>query len=143
MPRHLTLLVSGLLLIGVVGFILTRPTKKIVRINRQVIVAEQAQTPTDRAKGLGGRDAQLSDHQGMLFEFDRASVLCFWMKDMRFDIDMIWINPNKQVTHIESDVSPSTFPENFCPTTAAKYVLEVRAGLSNQLGLKVGDTLRF
>jgi uncharacterized membrane protein (UPF0127 family) len=65
------------------------------------------------------------------------------MKDMKFPIDMIWLDENKEVIHIEKDVKPETFPESFGPNKNAKYIIEIKANRVDQIGLSVGDILEF
>jgi len=99
--------------------------------------------PESRRLGLSGRD-EIGDHEGMLFVFDEPSAQnCFWMKDMRFSIDMVWLDSAKRVLNSISDVSPDTYPDSFCPVSEAKYGLEVGSGRAQELGLSDGETVRF
>jgi uncharacterized protein len=93
-----------------------------------------------RVKGLSGRE-NLRENQAMLFVFDAEDQLCFWMKDMRFSIDMVWLDANKRVIHIEQDVSPKTYPTSFCGSQPAQYVVETKANATR--GLRVGDRADF
>lgn len=64
------------------------------------------------------------------------------MKDMRFSLDIIWLNEAGIITKIEKQVSPETYPADFCsPNT--KYVIELNAGTAEQARLKVGQTLQL
>ena len=99
------------------------------------IAIEIVNDDASRILGLSGR-AELSDDQGMLFEFDDSSTKhCFWMKDMKFSIDIVWLDQNKNVVEIKDDVSPDTYPNSFCPDKPAKYVLEVASGRAEELGI--------
>ena len=102
---------------------------------------ERADTNEQRMKGLSDRDS-LGDKSGMLFTFETSEEQCFWMKDMKFNIDMIWLNEAKEIIKVEKNVSPSTYPESFC-AEQTKYVLEFNSGVSDQDGLKVGSTVQF
>lgn len=95
-------------------------------------------TEASREKGLSGRDG-LSPNNGMLFVFAEPGFDCFWMKDMKFDIDMLWFDQYQSLVHIQENATTSTFPSSFCPQTAARYVLEVPVGTVKQLGLRLGD----
>jgi uncharacterized membrane protein (UPF0127 family) len=108
----------------------------------QTFTLEVADTPAERMQGLSNRP-KLADGTGMLFVFDRPSVQCFWMKDMRFNLDIIWVDADKKVVYIEPNVSPSTYPHSFCPNVPAQYVVEVNAGVAQQLRLEAGDTISF
>ena len=108
-----------------------------------IITIEFARSAADRQKGLSGRE-ELSASDGMLFVFEESGMRnCFWMKDMNFAIDMIWMDDNKKVLNVQSHVAPETYPESFCPEGDAKYGLEVKAGQAEKLGIKNGETLRF
>src|SRR3990167_28355 len=64
-----------------------------LEIAGKTIKIEVAQTPEQLAKGLGGRVSFPKD-QGMLFLFGRKDFYSFWMKNMRFSLDFIWIDQN-------------------------------------------------
>lgn len=110
-------------------------------VGDRVIGIEVVSTSAARERGLSGRDGLL-ESRGMLFEFDTPGMYCFWMKDMRFPIDMIWLDGQKRVIKIQKNVEPETYPSNFCPQVPAQYVLEVAAGIADKAGLKEGDQVR-
>jgi uncharacterized protein len=142
------LLAIGFLLIG--GYLLfsgirnlTDNKSPLVMPNRQRLKAEIADDQNERQQGLSGRD-KLADDGAMLFKFEQASDgICFWMKDMKFPIDMIWLDTNKKVVTVRSNVAPETYPNSFCPDSPAKYVIEIPAGKSEEYGLKAGAEVRF
>ena len=108
-------------------------------IGGQSFLKEVVDNDNTRAKGLSGRDA-IASHAAMVFVFDAPDMRCFWMKDMKFPIDIVWVNADKVVVAIEPSVSPSSYPTNFCHADA-QYVVEVKAGTARDLGLKPGDAL--
>ena len=123
------------------GFLLFRGVSGLLDDTHQVVAprgrinAEFVETPELREMGLSGREG-LGRNNGMLFVFDNETVnRCFWMKDMKFSIDMIWLDSDKKVVHIQENVSPDTYPESYCPDAPAQYVLEVEAGRAEQLGI--------
>ncbi|QQS20093.1 DUF192 domain-containing protein [Candidatus Saccharibacteria bacterium] len=103
---------------------------------------EKAVSPALREKGLGDRK-NLAKGKGMLFVFETPEKVCFWMKDMKFSIDIIWLDAQKRVTHIEQAVSPSTYPQSYCPDQPAKYVIELNTGEAARSGIHTGQTLSF
>jgi uncharacterized membrane protein (UPF0127 family) len=103
---------------------------------------EVAATESSRELGLSGRDSIAADY-AMLFVFDFPDYHGFWMKDMKFAIDMIWLDADKKIIYMKKDVKPETYPEGYRPDKKDSYVVEVAAGTSDQLGLKVGDTVMF
>jgi len=108
---------------------------------------EVAETPTQRALGLGGRDG-LAEGTGMLFDLGSTRVPTFSMRGMRFGLDFVWIDERKRVTAVTSDVPPQpgvrdSELESYSPETPVRYVLEVAAGTAERLGIDAGDQLAF
>jgi uncharacterized membrane protein (UPF0127 family) len=101
-----------------------------------------ADSSAEQEKGLGGRRS-LPQDQGMLFAFTGEDVRCFWMKDTHIPLDMIWLNSQKRILHIEPSVQPNTYPRNFCPKAPARYVIELNAGEAARAHLTAGETLTF
>lgn len=102
---------------------------------------ERADSSSERAQGLSGRTG-LKPKTGMLFVFDRPDKQCFWMKDMQFPIDMIWADSNKKIIKIEKNVSPTTYPEQYCADNT-QYVVELANNETDVLQLAVGTQLSF
>lgn len=92
----------------------------------------------ERQSGLSGYTV-LNEDEGMLFVFEKPDYYQIWMKDMLFPIDIIWLDGNFNIVTIKKDVSPTSYPNSFGPTSPSKYVLEINAGLSDKHGFQVGD----
>lgn len=110
-----------------------------IKIGETVFSVEIADNFSSRARGLSGRDG-LGSHEGMLFVFPVAMPQGFWMKEMKFPIDIIWIKDNK-VAGIVIGAEPEAGPDYTIyrsPENVDK-VLEIGAGLSVQFGIKIGD----
>ena len=106
------------------------------------IPIEIAESNEERAQGLSGR-AALPSGQGLLFIFDLPGSYGFWMKDMQFPIDIVWINENWEVIGLERRVTPETYPTTFYPPSPVKYVLELNSGDATRLGIDIGSKLFF
>ncbi|OGI58355.1 hypothetical protein A3C60_00625 [Candidatus Nomurabacteria bacterium RIFCSPHIGHO2_02_FULL_37_45] len=115
---------------------------KAIQIMGQNIRVNLATTDAAREQGLSGRE-NLKEDEGMLFVFDYPDKYSFWMKDMNFPIDMIWIGENKEIIYIKKNARPESFPESYGPTADSKYVLEIVSGLSSKNNLKEGDKVEF
>lgn len=116
-----------------------------VKIGETVIPVEIARTKEQIDKGLSHRSS-LGASEGMLFIFDHNAHFKFWMKGMRFPIDMIWIGEDRAIVHITANVPlPTIFrrPVFYSPPVAARYVLEVNADFARTHGVKVGDRAEF
>lgn len=99
-----------------------------------------ANTEASRRQGLSGR-AELNQMHGMLFVFDQPTNGCVWMKEMKFNIDILWFDESMKLVTIKRDATPDSYPENFCSPSSAKYVLEIVAGSVDRLGLNPGDLM--
>lgn len=129
-------------LVLVCGFLFLTPRKTKLSFNDKTFMVEVVKDKNSRAKGLSGRE-KLPPYHGMLFVFEEPAKYCFWMKDTKFSLDIIWLDESKTVVDIEKYVSPETYPASFCPETPALYGLEVSAGIVEQTGLEIGTQLRF
>ncbi len=115
---------------------------KVIRAGDKQFRLQVADTQEEREQGLGGRK-YLANNAGMLFEFQKANIACFWMKGMDFPLDMVWLNSQKKVIQTATNVSPATYPRQFCPPTPSLYVIELNAGAVSTSGIHVGQTLSF
>lgn len=110
----------------------------IVTIDGQTIYTDLAQDPAQQELGLGNR-ASLGAHQGMLFIFPTNEIHEFWMKDMSFSIDMVWMSADGTIIYIQPNVAPSTYPDAFGPNQDSRYVLELPANFAADHGINIGD----
>ncbi len=106
------------------------------------LVAEVVNTKSSRMLGLSGRSKML-DGEGMLFIFETPGKYGFWMKDMTFPLDILWINQNGVVVAIERALTPETYPKTYINGADATYVLEVNAGQSEKHGLYLGSKVKI
>lgn len=121
-------------------FVSSRPAQEPqVRIGESVIRVELATSSAARALGLGGREG-LAPDTGMLFVFPRDGMPAFWMKDMRFSIDMLWLDAAGKIVTIREGISPATYPASFAPTGLSRYVLELPAGYAAAHSFSVGQS---
>ncbi len=115
---------------------------KSINIAGQNIKVELSISRDQQILGLSGRE-KLPDGTGMLFVFPKSEKHLFWMKDMKFDLDMIWIDEKLNVVYIKENARPELYPESYGPDSDAKYILEVNAGFAEKYNLKVGDRVDF
>ena len=134
----------GILTIGLIFFYSRYPLTPKLSINGHTFTYEIAITPAQLSKGLGGHTPLAADH-GMLFVFDRKEQFQFWMKDMTFPLDMIWIDDTKVVDISKNVPVPVTGQQLpiFSPKAPVNRVFEVNAGTADKLGLKEGDTVEY
>lgn len=105
---------------------------------------EIAATEETRREGLMYRK-YLAPDQGMLFVFDQLGEYAFWMKNTRLSLDMIWLDEDRRVVHMEQNVpvcvsDPCTV---YSPLISAQYVLELPAGTVVRQKITLGDVLQM
>ena len=110
------------------------------------ILAELADTTEKRARGLMFRESLAKD-RGMLFTFPEPQHWTFWMKNTRIPLDIIWMDRNKKIVHVERNVPTCSRTDDGCPqyqpNEEASYVLELVAGMADALKLRRGVKLQF
>lgn len=119
--------------------------KQSVVIKGTTFSVEVAKTSKEQEIGLSERKS-LSSDKGMLFVFEKPGIYSFWMKNMKFPIDILFINKNKIVTIFENAKPPISQSENlqiYSPTQEASHVLEINAGLSKKHNIQIGDDVKI
>ena len=125
------------------------PDEASIRIGGDVTYAvEVADEAEERRQGLSGREA-MAQTAGMLFVFEVEQPLTFWMKDMHFPLDIIWIDGQCRLIDVAADVPtppPNSgndeIPRVHSPSVA-RYVLELNAGEWARAGLSPGERVEF
>lgn len=114
-----------------------------IELRGQRVTVEIADTPVAQEKGLGGRDA-LAWHHGMYFEYERPGFYAFWMKGMRFSIDIVWLRQGR-IVDIDRNVpfEEGTNGPTMRPPELVDAVLEVPAGYAAAQGWQIGDRMRL
>ncbi len=125
------------------------------RIGGQWFTLETALTPEEQAKGMGGR-TEIADDGGMIFVFDRDEERSFWMKDCLIEMDILFVDRTGRVvsTHTmkpvplrQPDESEFQYEDRLRRTASypsrglARYVIELRAGKVQELGVEPGQKL--
>jgi hypothetical protein len=120
--------------------------KAVLQVKTTKIQLSVADTEAKREIGLSGRSS-LSDTQGMLFIFDSPTVPLFWMKGMKFPIDIIFLKDKKIVTIYKNAPAPKStteIPTTFYqPASPIDSVIELKAGASDTFNLREGDALKL
>lgn len=131
------------------GLLLSRPkiesTGKFaqVEIRGRVFQAEIADTIATRSRGLSGRE-KLTDDQAMFFVFPFAGPQSFWMRGMKFPLDILWISGDKIIGIEKNAPVPSGLEMAiYSPDELVDKVLEINAGLSDRFGFQVGDMIKL
>jgi len=109
-----------------------------ITLGKTPVQVEVADTDASRTQGLSDRTSLGSDN-GMLFVFDTPQIPGFWMKDMNFSLDMVWIGVDNSIIKIDKNVAPDTYPAIFYPPSEVNNVIELPAGFSDAHSLQVGE----
>jgi len=138
------LLVVGLL--GVIGWVAVKQLRykgmKRLRVGKEEVWVEVRDTDEERQLGLSGREG-LKEDEGMLFVFEKAGRHGFWMKEMRFDLDFVFIKDNQVVELMVEVKAPrlDEAPRSIRPTQEVEMVLEVNSGWVDDNSIKLDDVV--
>ena len=97
------------------------------------------------SKGLSVKN-QLRENESMLFVFEEPSRHAFWMKDMKFPIDIIWLDSNGKIVHMEENLMPCPLVlicPSHSPNADSQYVLETTAGFTQRNNISLGTNIKF
>lgn len=117
----------------------------VITVNGLELAADIAETNDQRTLGLAVKDT-LNENEAMLFVFSTERAHSFWMKNMKFPIDIIWLDADKEVVHIENSLVPC-LPDSSCqtyePNADSLYVLETVAGFAQKYNVTEGTLVGF
>lgn len=146
-PRFVSLVLAVAFVVALVGlFIWNRVYPHAqVYLGTETFEARVADTNFRRTRGLSGTSS-LGRNEAMVFTFPNLAPHGFWMKDMNYPIDIIWLSNGKVV-----DIAPRVPPgigiadallPSYIPRLPADTVVEVNAGTVDRLGVKIGDAVQ-
>ena len=99
-----------------------------------------ADTTLELEQGLSGT-VSLPPNAGKLFVFNTPGKYGFWMKDMKYSLDILWLDSSFRILSITDNISPESYPTVFYPPKSVQYVLEVNAGFSTEHNLSENQLL--
>ncbi len=119
--------------------------KADIVINNYHLQTDIAGTSQQQQTGLAIK-SQLNENQAMLFPFADESYQAFWMKDMKFPIDIMWVDKNNTIVYVQPHLPPCATVLNcpiYQPDVKVIYVLEVVSGFAQQHHVVVGQTKMY
>lgn len=151
------LIFYAILVVVIVVFALSRGTSLLnfsfgggnnsqsVTVGKKTYAVTVAKSDTERQNGLSKKES-LKAGTGLLFVFPTKDRYGFWMNEMKFPIDIIFINDNKVVDLVENALPPATGQTAaslpvYKPSTAVNYVLEINAKEITKNKIKKGDSV--
>ena len=113
-------------------------TLRLGKGSRTTFQVEVVISPAAIVQGLSGRPS-LQEGAGMLFVFPTVSRQSMWMIEMKFPLDIVWLDENLTVVHITYNTPPCPNAQN-CPSYSSvrrvKYAIEMTAGAAEAYGFK-------
>jgi uncharacterized membrane protein (UPF0127 family) len=103
-------------------------------LNGHSVQIEIFDTPELRTRGLSGR-SHLQPDTGALFTYEKPDFHGIWMKEMRFAIDVLWLDSTGKIIHMVDDMQPESYPQ----AEPARYILELPASAIGSYELTLGD----
>jgi len=141
--------IAVILLLGVFGFLAlpknNKKDEKRVCFRNYCFKVELARTDAEQRRGLMFRKT-LGKDQGMLFIFEKEGIYPFWMKNTFLPLDIIWIDKDFRVVYLSQNTAPceERLPcLSINPQRKAQYVLEIKGGMVERMGLGVGQKMAF
>jgi uncharacterized membrane protein (UPF0127 family) len=101
---------------------------------------EVAATPEQQERGLMFRKSIAGD-RGMIFPYEPAQEVAFWMKNTLIPLDIIFIRSDGTIARITNAEAMDLTPLPSGEPVAG--VLEIRAGRAGELGIKEGDIVSW
>ncbi len=127
----------------IISLLLGKDKNTQISINDQTFEVSVAKSPSEKQIGLS-ETRVLGVNQGMLFVFDKPDFYSFWMRNMKFPIDIIYINGNKVISVIPNAPPPQESNDNlqiYRPESESDKVLEINAGLAEKYNIKEGSEI--
>jgi uncharacterized protein len=151
--KRLTLIISVILIFAILIFLLIVKNlifkgvkTTILTINTHKIDITIADTEASRTQGLSNVKT-LPINSGMLFIFPKPGIYPFWMKEMYFPLDFVWILDHKVIDITRNVPAPVKYEDLDLPLYQSvgpvDKVLEINAGSNDKFGIKIGDTISF
>jgi hypothetical protein len=113
-----------------------------VEVGSVTVEVSIADDDSERGQGLSGVSL-LPEFSGKLFVFDEPSTPAFWMKDMLFAIDILWIDEGGTIVDITKSFTPESYPTSVAPALPVRFVLEVNAGFADRHGVVIGQSVNI
>lgn len=145
--QKIVMLMLLLIIISIIVFTEKNKTKGELEnlcINENCFDVEVVDSKEELRTGLMFRE-NLDKDKGMLFIFSSPANYSFWMKNTLIPLDIIWIDENKNIVHINENTLPCKEEPctTYLPDKEALYVLEINAGLSKEYNIKIGDKVQI
>jgi hypothetical protein len=140
----LLIIIAGVLgYLGIATYFGTQWKTSLELKNGMVLTPYVMDSPFELGTGLT-KKGHIEDSSGALFIFDHEGYYKFWTKDMKFPVDIVWINEGWQVVDITKDARPCSGGDcpTYMPKKPARYILEINGGLADRYNITEGDFIK-
>ncbi len=143
MKDKLIYIFAGVLFISIIFIFWIFTNTRVLNLNGDEAKVLVANNPIERMLGLSGRSENLPA-DGMLFIYPKSAERTFWMKGMKFDLDIVWIKDGK-IMSLEEDIPAPINGEEprkmYSGPLGADMILEMPSGGIDQYGLLIGQQI--
>jgi uncharacterized membrane protein (UPF0127 family) len=140
------LIVLVLLLVGAAAVYVMWPqlqSHTTLHLGDGVFTARVAKTQSEREQGLSGTHS-LGQDQAMILVYDQDGKWPISMKSMKYPLDIVWLNKQKEVVYIVKNATPESYPyEVFTPKDDARYIVELVAGMTAKKAIAINSVAAF
>jgi len=116
------------------------PLRIVTAVATHAFKVEVRDTPEGREVGLMHRRSMPEDH-GMLFDFEREAPVAMWMKNTLIPLDMVFIRADGSIARVARQTEPMS-TRIIASDEPVRYVLELNAGVTDNLGIRSGDRVK-
>jgi len=111
--------------------------------NTQVIKVKLAVTDKEQQQGLSYIN-EMKGYDGMLFIRSKAEQVSFWMNEMKFPLDIIYLDKDMKVLEVFADQQPCEQTCEFVTSHSSnvKYILELKSGDSKKVGIDINNIIK-
>ena len=110
---------------------------RVVKIGENAYKLYIADNPESRTQGLSDIES-MHRFEGLMFKFDDAQRYSFWMKDMRFALDFVYVK-DEIIVDLIRNKTPESYPESIMPQQPVDTIIELRAGEIDRSNPQIGD----
>lgn len=112
-----------------------------IKVGQRNFYVEIADTQEKQTTGLSNRET-IGAAEGMLFVFKEPGSYGFWMKEMYFPLDILWINNDKVIGFFENAPTNQNPLPIYHPPGLVNYVLELPAGSIKKYDIQKGSEFK-
>ena len=107
---------------------------------KEIKIIKVGKTAEEKRIGLMFRKQKLPEKSGMLFVYNKPTIMSFWMKNTFIDLDILFLDGNKKVIGKCENLKKHTLKSRSIGKKA-KYAIELNAGTLKKYNINKKDTI--